>query len=183
MPILELEPSLFPDDLLERHDESSTWWAMYTLSRQEKSLMRYLHAHSVSYYCPIVANRYRSPGGRARVSYLPLFSNYVFVRGTEEDRITALASNCISRQIIVENGPAFLEQLCSIQALVTSGRSITVESRLIAGDQVRVKSGPLMGITGTVLQRQGERRLIVAVEFMHQGASIVLGDWETERIL
>jgi len=182
MPILKAEPSLSPADVLDHDDPALNWWAMYTLSRQEKSLMRHLQTHSIAYYCPIVANRYRSPAGRTRITHLPLFSNYVFVRGTEEDRYRAVTSGCISRQLIVQNQVAFLEHMRSIQQLIESGQSITIESQLIPGDRVRIKSGPLAGIVGTILKRQGERRLVVVVEFMQQGASVSIGDWETEKV-
>ncbi len=182
MPILKPEPNLYPCDVLEQQDQSRTWWAMYTLSRQEKSLMRHLRTNSISYYCPITANRYRSPSGRERVTYLPLFSNYVFVRGTEIDRYTAVTSGCISRQVVVPDPEKFLEQLRAIQKLIASNHSVTIESKLVPGDRVRIKSGPFMGIVGTILYRQGECRLLVTVDFMQQGVSVSISDWETEKV-
>lgn len=182
MPILNREPCLFPEDVLEKQPQVETWWAMYTMSRQEKILMRHLQTHSIAHYCPIVPNRYRSPTGRARVSYLPLFSNYVFVRGTEEDRYIAVTSGCISRQIVIPDSMSFIVQLRAIQSMIATGRPVTIESILQPGDQIRVKSGPMAGVVGTVIQRHGEHRLIVAVHFMQQGASVSINDWETERV-
>jgi len=183
MPILKAEPNLHPLDLLEHHDASQNWWAMYTLSRQEKAFMRHLYANSIAYYCPITAHRSRSPAGRTRVSHLPLFSNYVFVRGTEEDRYAAVSTGCVSRQLVVPNQERFLEQMRSVQKLITAGQSISIESQLVPGDRIRIKSGPLTGVVGTILKRHGENRLVVAVEFMQQGASVSLGDWETEKVV
>jgi transcription antitermination factor NusG len=35
---------------------------------------------------------------------------------------------------------------------------------LIPGKRVRVKSGPLLGVEGTILRRKGRMRLVVSVE-------------------
>jgi transcription antitermination factor NusG len=47
---------------------------------------------------------------------------------------------------------------------------------------VRVKSGPLRGVEGMVVKRRGEQRLVVAVRFLNQGASIELEDVDVERL-
>ena len=48
--------------------------------------------------------------------------------------------------------------------------------------KVRIRSGPFAGIEGEVIKRRGKDMLLVAVTFFQQGASIVVGDFETERI-
>ena len=113
MPILDREVDLFPNDLLERsldvvpcdgsgQEGQSQWFAMYTLARYEKKLMRQLFDRQIAYYAPVISKRYRSANGRVRTSYIPLLSNYVFVNGTEEDRLTqfppgALVAGCRSK--------------------------------------------------------------------------------------
>ena len=82
MPILNQEPDIFPENLLSAPEEGSPsdgWFAIYTLSRREKELMRRLRAQNIAHYGPMVPKRTRSPGGRIRTSYVPLFAGYVFV--------------------------------------------------------------------------------------------------------
>lgn len=47
MPILPAEPDVYPDDLLDveppSDETAAQWWALYTLPRREKELMRRLH--------------------------------------------------------------------------------------------------------------------------------------------
>ncbi|WP_237228555.1 transcription termination/antitermination protein NusG [Rubinisphaera sp. JC750] len=188
MPILERETSLFPETLFnqtfEEHQNKSdlelNWYAFYTTSRQEKAFMRKLLDRQVSFYCPIVANKNRSPKGRVRTSHLPLFSNYVFVFGDFESRIQAFETNCISRCLEVEDSAALHEQLKAIETLIQCGEPVTIESRLMPGVPVRIKSGSLKGLTGTVFQRRGTNRLLVGVQLLQQGASVELNDWEVE---
>ena len=57
MPILAAEPSLFPANLLDDHiDEGNerSWFAVYTKSRQEKSLARQLLGMEVPFYLPLI---------------------------------------------------------------------------------------------------------------------------------
>jgi transcriptional antiterminator RfaH len=66
--------------------------------------------------------------------------------------------------------------------LIASGEPLTVEARLQRGQRVRLKSGALMGIEGTILERRGEQRLLVAVEFLQQGVSILINDYRVEPV-
>jgi len=184
MPLLTREIEVYPDDLFAREnlgDETdASWWAIYTLSRREKDLMRRLVRLEVPFYCPIIPRRQRSPGGRIRTSYLPLFANYVFLYGDNEQRYEAMTTNCVARYTRVIDGVGLTHDLRQIYELILAGVPLTPESRLEAGDQGRVRSGPFRGYEGYVIRRQGQRRLLVAVDFLQQGASFTLEDCELE---
>ena len=92
MPILPREPDIFPETLFETGvsaDPGFGWWAGYTLPRREKELMRRLHRLEIAFYCPMIQRRSRSPAGRVRTSFNPLFPGYVFILGPEEVRYRA----------------------------------------------------------------------------------------------
>ena len=185
MPILAREADLFPDDLLEREewdDESQSWWAVYTRSRHEKQLMRRLKTISVPFYCPLIEQRSKSPSGRIRKSWMPLFSNYVFVYGDDEARYNMMTTNCVSRTVVVEDAVTLVRDLRSIRGLIDVGAPVTIESKIEPGEAVRVKTGTFVGREGVVIRRKGKSRLVVAVNFLQQGASVELEDCELERI-
>jgi transcriptional antiterminator RfaH len=129
-----------------------------------------------------VHKRSRSPGGRVRDSYVPLFAGYVFVCGSESERHKALATNCISRSLSVPDGAQLVHDLRQIRRLIELGAPLTVEARIEPGQRVRVRSGPMAGLEGTVLKRRGRDWLVVAVEFLGQGASVLLEDFHVEPI-
>ena len=64
--------------------------------------------------------------------------------------------------------------LTQIHHLIRSGVPITPEDRLAPGQLVEIKSGPLTGLRGKILKRASEKRLVVEVDFIHRGASILL---------
>ncbi len=188
MPILKRETSLFPDDLFDEtyqahHLESGArWWAIYTISRKEKDFMRKLNASKVAFYCPIIAKTYRSTQGRTRTSYLPLFTNYVFLFGNEEQRQIALKTNCISQCLQIPQHTELVKDLRQIETLINTKETITVESQLQPGEAVRIKTGPFAGIEGTIFQRRSQARFMVTVNYLQQGASLLLGEWDLEKI-
>ena len=68
MPILAPETCLYPADLFDIADAGAEadarWWALYSMARQEKQLMRRLHALGTPFYSPVVAKRTRGASGR-----------------------------------------------------------------------------------------------------------------------
>lgn len=186
MPILTAETDLFPDDLLDRDDWAEgterQWWALYTRSRREKELMRRLRALEIPFYGPTIEKRGRTPQGRIRKSFIPLFANYVFLFGDGAERHAALTTNCISRDLPVADGEQLAEDLRQLRQILLSGAPVAREMQLEPGVQVRVRSGPLIGQEGTVLRRRGETRLLVAVRFLQQGASVQIDECDLERL-
>lgn len=184
MPILRAEPQMFPETLLDlpSEGEPGQWWLLYTLARKEKQLCRALLAKEIPFFCPTVPHRFRSPAGRIRTSHLPLFSSYVFLRGTEDDRSESLTTSCVSRCTVVADPDRLVHDLRQIKRLLDGGAPITIEDQLQPGMLVRVKSGPFRGVEGRVLERRTGKRLVVAVNFIQRGASIELGDWELEPL-
>ena len=184
MPILPRQRDIFPESLLDEPPaaDGRGWIAFYTLSRREKDLMRKLEAATVPFYSPLVKRRLRSPGGRTRSSYVPLFPGYVFSLVDDEQRRAALATNTVARWLPIGDAAAFVGDLRNIKRLIDTEQPLTPEARLESGQPVRVRSGPLRGIEGTVVKRRSEQRLVVAVRFLNQGASIELEDIDLERL-
>ncbi len=185
MPILPEEPDIFPEDLLEAdgHEDSAVrWWALYTLPRREKELMRRLRVWGLGHYGPLVKQRGRTPKGRIRTSYIPLFPGYVFLRGTDADRYQAMTTHCVSRTLEVDDVPSLIGDLRQIRRLIRSDTPLTPEARIQPGMKVRIRKGSLAGTEGVVVKRRGGDRLLVVVRFLQQGASIQLEDFEVERI-
>jgi len=196
MPILPKQCDIFPENLLASPAQQpgslaaawvpgsieAGWIAFYTLSRREKDLMRKLAAATIPFYAPLIKRRLHSPGGRTRLSYVPLFPGYVFAIVNDDQRRTALATNTIARWIPIGAGSMLVDDLRSIKRLIDSDQPLTPEARLDSGHLVRVRSGALCGMEGTVVKRRGEERLVVAVRFLNQGVSMELEDVDLERL-
>lgn len=183
MPLLKQEIDLFPGDLFEhRLATTEAWWVMYTMSRQEKKLMRQLERLQVPFYGPTISRRYRAANGRLRTSIEPLFSNYVFVCGGEAARYQAVCTGSVSRWMPVPNPIELVSDLRQIRNLISTEAPLAPEQRIEAGDRVRVKTGPFKGFEGIVIRRENQIRLLVSVRYMGQGASVALDDCQLDTI-
>jgi transcription antitermination factor NusG len=192
MPILPKQRDIFPAGLLDGGEtdplakgavsEAARWVAFYTLARREKDLMRKLEAAGIPFYAPLIRRRLHTAGGRVRHSFVPLFPGYVFAPVDDQQRRDALATNTVARWISIGDERMLVDDLRAIKRLIDSEHPLTPEARIEPGQVVRVKSGPLRGVEGIVAKRRGEQRLVVAVRFLNQGASIELEDVDLERI-
>lgn len=187
MPILQQEPDLYPDNLLQEEAEpsgSAEWYAIYTLSRREKELMRKLRAQGIAHYGPMTAKRTRSPAGRIRVSYVPLFSGYVFVRGSQEERYETVATGCVSKCLSVAEPEQLVTDLRQVRLLQEHGDGLQAELRPVEGQRVRIVRGLLKDrdLTGVITRVHNQPRLTVMVNFLQQGASIVVDEADVEVI-
>jgi transcriptional antiterminator RfaH len=183
LPILAQEPDCHPNELFERTDLTrGCWWMLYTKSRQEKQLMRHLRKLDLAHYAPQIAQRRRSPAGRIRTSYVPLFSNYVFLFGDDEARYQAICTGCVQKATPVTDTDQFVADLIQVRDLISLDVPLTVEGRLQPGERVRVKSGAFAGYDGIILRREQETRLLVSVRFMEQGVSVKLDDCQLEQV-
>jgi transcription antitermination factor NusG len=176
--------SLYPETLLDEltcQPSDHRWWVLYTKVHQEKALAQQLYGYQIAYYLPLVPKTsvWR---GRRFVSRVPVFAGYVFLHGSEEERVTSLTTNRISRVLRVDDPEQLSHDLRQLRFLIDSGAPLTVESRLAPGRRVRVRRGTLMGLEGTVLKRRHTTRLLVAVNFLQQGASVEIEDCFLEPI-
>ena len=184
MPILREEPSLFPETLLEQPPADvpdRRWFALYTKARQEKSLARELLKHCTPFYLPLVKKTLVSRG-RKRTSQVPLFGGYLFLYGSEEERVRCLATNRISQVLAVEQPEQLVFDLRQFCRLIAANAPLTIESRLAPGRRVRVRQGAFAGIEGIVVKRRSETRLLVAITFLQQGASVEIDDFLLEPL-
>jgi transcription antitermination factor NusG len=156
------------------------WWLIYTRSRQEKQLMRHLRKLDVPHYAPQIANRRRSPAGRIRVTYQPLFNNYLFLCGDDESRYMAVCTGCVQSASKIDYVEPFVSDLRQIYKLIEMDVPLAIEARIEPGKQVRVKNGAFAGYEGIVLKRMQETHLLVCVRFMEQGVSVKLDDCQLE---
>jgi len=144
MPILKKEPDVYPANLLDDEqllcDPNRKWWCLYTRVRREKDLMRKLTSKSVPFYAPVIPKRYRSTAGRIRTSYIPLFANYVFMFGDEDERLEAMKTNCIAKCSDVKEAEQLVVDLRQIQTIIQADVPLTPEANLSGGDRCRIKS-------------------------------------------
>lgn len=176
MPLLAQQPDTLPAELLDEAYLSQFtdrhWWVLQTRPRTEKKLMTRLQKEGIDFHCPLIEKQYRSPNGRFRKSFIPVFTSYVFLFGDWDARHFAYRTDYVARDQEVKRTGEFLRDIRQIRDAIRTGVPLTLESRLQKGQRVTVKSGPFQGFEGTVLRRAGKTRLVLSVAYLDQGVSM-----------
>ncbi len=185
MPILQAEPSCYPEDLFEEPahlgdgglvEAGRAWWVLHTKPRQEKALARQLLRIGVPFYLPLVPRR-TLVRGRPLCSHVPLFSGYLFLLASQEQRVAALATDRVVQSLAVHAQEGLWHDLSQVHRLIATGAPITPAGRLAPGVPVEITSGPLAGLQGTIQRTASGKRFVVRVDFIQQGASVLLDDY------
>lgn len=185
MPILPAEADIFPKDLWDHapgSEDAGRWMCLHTKPRQEKTTARHLQAARIAYYLPQAAHESRTPAGRKIRSIRPLFPSYVFMRGTDHQRIEALRGDSLVNVLEVPDQVALHRDLHQIYRMLASGLAVSLEPTHPVGVRIRIASGPLMGLVGTVTRRGPRDRFVALVHFLGSGGIVDLEDWQVERI-
>lgn len=180
MPILPVEPALYPDHLFLETDlqprEGENWWVIHTRPRAEKSLARTACQEEIPFFLPLYTRRWRT-NGRLFKSTHPLFPGYLFIRATDEARGKLLSTNWVANLLFVSDQRAMQIDLSRLYRLISTGLPLTPEVRLSPGTRVMITAGPLRGLEGTVLRQGSSFRLQLEVRFMRQGVSVEVEHW------
>lgn len=168
MPILKREPDAFPESIF---DLAQPWWVAHLRSRQEKVLARYLREHDIPFYLPQMEKKVRR-SGRTFISYLPLFSGYVFFRGEREQRLKAVRSNVIVNVLEPPDQNEIAAELRQLHELQLGDAPLVPHPYVGPGDTVLITEGAFQGYRGVVLKEKGVMRLIVSVSFIRQSVAL-----------
>lgn len=149
---------------------SPNWFALRVRSRHEKKVEKALSGAGFEVFLPVYETR-RKWSDRVKTVELPLFPGYLFVRTTmDPDHKLAVVRASPGIVEIVGTGrrPAPIPdvEINSIRTLLSSGEQVIPLDRFVPGARVRVVGGPLHGIEGVVLDRQGKRTIVCAVTLL-----------------
>jgi len=172
MPILSENPAILTPQVQSLTELTGTWWVARTKARFEKAFAWDLLSHGIGYFLPM-REKIIFSGGRKRCVVVPLFTSYVFFCGTEQGRYMALKTNRLCQTIEVIDQDSLVEDLVSIEKALLSKAVIDNYPRLPIGSHCRIKSGPMMGIEGVVIERKDTKaRMVIEVTILGQGAVV-----------
>jgi transcription antitermination factor NusG len=149
------------------------WFAVRVKSRCEKMVSELLRYKGYEEFLPMYSLR-RRWSDRIKVVELPLFAGYLFCRFDPLDRVSILATPGVF--LIVSQGRTPLAvdtwQVESIRMAVSSGLRVQPWPHLEVGHTVRIETGPLCGIEGTLLRFKGSHHLIVGVRLLQRSVAV-----------
>jgi len=115
---------------------------------------------------------------------MPLFPTYLFVHINRQERTRVLDSPGVLQ--IVGSGNEPVQVLNSEVEFLRSGfcrQRMEPYRDLVVGERVRIRSGLMQGVEGTLVRRGGGMRFVMTVQLINQNAAIQVGAEELERIV
>lgn len=163
----------YPDQGIAVPGLERRWFAVFTLPQNEKSVVRHLDLREVESFLPTYeAVRVWKNRQRIRLT-LPLFPTYLFVHIDRRERVKVLQSPGVLQ--IVGNGREGVPVSdCEIELLRSSVGEQRVEPYrdLVIGQKVRIKSGVMQGVEGTLVRKNSGFRFVLTLGLINQHAAI-----------
>lgn len=166
---------------VSEHDRN--WHAVYTVPQHEKSVVKHLELREIESFLPVYET-VRIWKNRQRMKLiLPLFPTYVFVRIDLRERAKVLQSPGVLH--IVGNRCCAHIPDSDIEFLRSGFCKQKIEPYcdLVIGERVRIKSGVMQGLQGTLVRRQNSMRFVLTVELINQHAAIQVDAEDLEPIV
>lgn len=149
------------------------WFAVHTRSRHEKQVDSFLKEKRIDSFLPLIKTPSRRKD-RLKFIDLPLFPGYLFVNISPNNIYDVINTRGVTRIIGTDNLtplPIPEKQVNDIKLLVNSNIKLDPYKYLATGTRIRVKSGPLVGIEGILLEKKANYRVVVSVDLLQRSAS------------
>ncbi len=159
------------------------WHAVFTVSQHEKSVVRHLDLRAVESFLPTYETVRVWKNRQTRRIILPLFPTYLFVHINSRERARVLESPGVLQIVGNRREPSALTN-SEIELLRSGCRKGCVEAYrdLVIGKKVRIKSGPMEGVQGTLVRKDGYARFVLTLELINQHAAIQVDADDLEAV-
>lgn len=149
------------------------WYAVWTRSRAEKSVRDQLTGKGIEVFLPTVIQWSRWKDRRKQVEW-PLFPGYCFVKMDPRSKLPVISCDGVVHIVSVDGWAAEIpeQEVEAIRTLVSSTLALDPCPFLDEGDPVRVVAGPLTGVTGRLLRKGKDARLVVSIELIGRAVSV-----------
>lgn len=153
------------------------WFAIRVKSKCEKMVAEQLRYKGYEEFLPLYRSR-RKWSDRIKVMELPLFAGYLFCRFDPMNRSQILTTPGVF--LIVGQGrtPIAIDaaEVESIRLAIGSGQRIEPWPHLAVGQTVRIDTGALCGVEGTVLRFKGANHLILGVQLLQRSVAVEIDE-------
>ena len=165
-------------------DNVYRWYPVTTRSRSEKKAYDELLRKNLTAYLP-VRRTLKQWSDRKKWVEEPLLKSYIFVYISAREHAEVLMTQGIARFIYFSGQISSIpdQQIENLKLLLSSGEDLNVlEQDFKAGEKVRIKAGPFMGIVAELVSLQSKQRIILRLQNMGYAIEINTSMGYVERI-
>jgi transcription antitermination factor NusG len=151
------------------------WYAIFTSPRHEKRVHEHLEHRCVECFLPLFRSIHRWKNGCKAQVDLPLFPGYLFVNILRSERVRVLDVPGILSFVGPRGEPAPLSDF-EIETLRSGLHLQKFEPYrgLAIGKRVRINTGALHGLEGTLIRNPSGLRVVITVNLIQQSVAVEL---------
>jgi transcription antitermination factor NusG len=113
----------------------------------------------------------------------PLFPSYVFVHVSKSERRFVYSAPGVVRLVGGMRGPIPIPDVEIEDLRSASSRScLEPVDDLVVGERVRIASGPMRGMAGTLMRRKSALRFILSVSLINRHVALEIGAEDIEPL-
>ncbi|TRX60208.1 UpxY family transcription antiterminator [Fulvivirga sp. M361] len=141
-----------------------SWYAIYTRTNFEKRLVSDFSKKNITAFLP-TRKIVRQWSDRKKKIEVPLFPNYLFVKTTKHFKYDILNTQGVVKFLEYNNEMAVIpEQQINDLRLTLLGNPEVSNKYFNLKENVTVVSGHLKGLSGVLLEKRGQCRLVVRID-------------------
>lgn len=161
------------------------WYALQTRAKHEQKISQELAKRGITHFLPTLREVHHW-SDRRKVIEVPMFACYVFVRVvlTAAAKTVAVQVPGVIRFVGFNNGPADIPeaQIESIKTVLARHTGCSPHQFLRLGQRVRIRGGSLDGVEGILVNRGGDRKLVISIELIQQAMAIAIQGYDVEPL-
>ncbi len=170
------------------HQSRSSWFAVYTKSRQEHIALLNLERQSFECFLPMAENPYQRRSGKNETRREPLFPRYLFLNALPGSQNLATVRSTRGVVGLVRAG---FELITVSESIITGLRTrMDPETGLIgldpvplnSGDKVRIFDGPFAGLEGVLKEHRSEIRSLLLLKMLGTETTIEVDSLLLQRV-
>jgi transcriptional antiterminator NusG len=149
------------------------WYAVQSACNHERSIGKQLQERKIPFFLPSYKTESRW-SDRIKMIERPLFPGYLFVEIDMRSRLEVLRIPSVVRLVGTSLGPVQIprEQIECLQRAMERKGEVAPHDYLNVGDRVRVAQGPFAGMSGILIHRENQLRVVVSIESIQRAFSL-----------
>ena len=153
---------------------SDPWHVAHTRPRREKKLMDFCRREGFVVALPCVKS-FKKYSRKSVAFEKPLFPGYLFFRSSLLQVHRVHQNDHTANVLTVSDQMLFEQQLGEILSALSTGCLMWAAGFISIGKAVRIKGGPLSGLSGTIVTiNEDSATVCLRLDFIGQGALVVV---------
>jgi transcription termination/antitermination protein NusG len=155
----------------EISSSNKPWNVLQVRDRFEKVVAMHLHSKGYQMCLPFC---HRCRLDRTQQGDIPLFPGYIFCKFDAKDRLRLFMIPGVTAVMSFGEKPLAIpeNEICALQNIIDSGLHYEPWLFLNVGQPARIKSGPLKGLDGILVEGRKNRRFIVPISLLRRSVAV-----------